>query len=311
MTEQAKVIFHDGQRVGREDLEYLQENLLQNIQYLQSAMGRPGIVWGLRTTGQDNSTINISNGLAFDTYGRTIIVSAPVVLPISLGENSLFVCVNYASEVTADLNGQPTRIGNSYQFSIFSEADLDFTQQIPVAKIMPREAGYDVIQLGEWYIPPNNATHSGNFFEDKLGCWRYDGDPVSSALNPDFDSGWMSLEANSDVNVTHHLGSNDLLVQLQVKIGESIISSQGTGLDFYYELHDTSVIRLFNNKNSKIEINAKLWRLDAELSSQLNPVADAGLDINAEHGESFGLDGSDSLAFEGRSVVRYRWTLIE
>ena len=311
MTDQAKVIFYDGQRVGREDLEYLQENLLQSIQYLQSTVGQPGISWGFKTTGQDNTTINIGEGLAFDAYGRAIIVSESVVLPINLGDNALIVCAKYISEVIAEQNGQPTRLGNNYQFTIFNESDVDFSQHIPVAKVMPREGGYDVIQMGQWYIPPNNSTHSGKFYEDKLGFWRYDGDFVSSVLNPDFDSGWVSLSANSDINISHQLGSNDLLVQLQNKLGEGIISNQGIGTEFYYELHDISVIRIFNTTSQNIELNVKLWRLDAEVASQLNPIADAGIDINAEHGESFNLDGSDSLAFDGRSVVRYRWTLIE
>ena len=311
MTDQAKVIFYDGQRVGREDLEYLQENLLQNMQYLQFSMGQPGIVWGLKVTGNDNSTINISEGLAFDAFGRSIVLSEPATLTINLADSSLIVCVKYISKVKAEQNGQPTLIANDFQFAIYAESDVDYLQQIPVAKIMPRAEGYDVIQMGEWYIPPNNASHSGNFFEDEFGRWRYDGSPVSSALNPDFDSGWISLVANGDTNVVHQLGSNDLLVQLQIRLGEGIISNAGVGDDYYYELHDTSVIRLFNNKGLDIEINAKLWRLDAEGILHLNPVADAGSDISAEHGESFNLDGSDSLAFEGRSVVRYRWTLNE
>ena len=311
MTDQAKVIFYDGQRVRREDLEYLQENLLQSIQSLQSAVGRPGISWGFKTIGQDNSTIRVGEGLAFDAYGRAIIVSEPAVLPINLGENTLIVCVKYVSEVIAEQNGQSTRLGNNFQFAIFSESDVDFSQQVPVAKVMPRDGGYDVIQIGKWYIPPNNATHSGKFYEDQLGFWRYDGDTISSSLNPDFDSGWVSLAVNSDINIPHQLGSIDLLVQLQIKLGEGVISNQGIGADFYYELHDTSVIRLFNTTNQNIELNARLWQLDAEIVSQLNPVADAGLDFNAEHGESFNLDGSDSLAFKGRSVARYRWTLIE
>ena len=182
---------------------------------------------------------------------------------------------------------------------------------LTLAQIRPREGGYDVIQKGEWYIPPVHATHSGLFFEDSQGLWRYDGDPVVSAMVPDFDSGWIPLEAHNDVNLVHGLGSNNLLVQLQNRLSGSIIASRGNGIDFYYELHDTSSVRLFNVTDSQLTICAKLWRLDAEINPLLAPVADAGMDINAEHGESFNLDGSDSMAFQGRSVVRYRWSLFD
>ena len=96
---------------------------------------------------------------------------------------------------------------------------------------------------------------------------------------------------------------------MQTKVAGDIISNKGSGVEFYYELHDTSIIRLFNITDQTIQLNAKLWRLDADLNPLLAPVADAGMDLSAEYGESFNLDGSDSMAFEGRSVVRYRWTL--
>jgi hypothetical protein len=311
MKEQAKILFYDGQRVGREDLAFLQENLLQNQAYLRAVLGKPGVIWGFQVSAVDNGHIRVGKGLAFDLFARPVIHPVSAILPISLADDSLFLCVKYLPEVTREHNGQPSRVENGYQFVFHGESDLEIKEGVILAQIRPREGGYDVIQKGDWYIPPIYATHSGRFFEDSQGLWRYDGDPVVSAIAPDFDSGWIPLEAHSDVNLPHGLGSNNLLVQLQNRLPGSSISSKGNGVDFYYELHDTSIIRLLNVTDRQLTICVKLWRLDAQINPLLAPVADAGMDINAEHGESFDLDGSDSMAFQGRSVVRYRWSLFD
>ena len=311
MNQQAKVIFYDGQRVKREDLEYLQNNLLDNQTRILVALGKKGINWGFRVTAIDNNTVNIGEGLAYDKYFRPIIFTTPQDLSISLNDSSIFIVAKYVAQVTQEINGQPVQISHSQQLSIFNESDAQTAEGIIVAQIRPREGGFDIIQKGEWFIPPLNATHSGHFYEDAEGRWRYDGDPVVSAIAPDFDSGWVELDANSDLNIPHGLGSNNLLVQLQNKIVDGVISNKGNGQDFYYELHDTHVVRLFNSTDNQLALNVKLWRLDADINPMLMPVADAGLDLAAEYGESFELDGSDSMAFEGRSVVRYRWTLNE
>ncbi len=311
MNQQAKILFYDGQRVRSEDLEFLQENLLQNQQYLNAVLGRKGVVWGFRVNAVDNKNISVGKGLAFDLFSRPVIHSASAILPISLADDSLFLHVKYVPKVTQENNGQPLRIENNYQFVFYGENDMEINKEVALAQIRPRDGGYDIIQKGEWYIPPIHSTHSGKFFEDDQGLWRYDGDPVVSAITPDFDSGWISLEARSDVNISHGLGSNIFLVQLQKRLPGSIISSKGNGGDFYYELHDTSIIRLFNISDEQLTLCAKLWRLDQQINPLLAPVADAGMDINAEYGESFNLDGSDSMAFQGRSVVRYRWSLFD
>ncbi len=311
MNEQAKLLFYDGQRVRQEDLEFLQENLLQNQHYLRTVLGKTGVSWGFRVSAGDHKTIRVGKGLAFDQFSRPVIHPAATTIPISLADDALFLSVKYVPTVTQENNGQPMRIENGYQFVLYDDTETEIPHEIAVAQIRPREGGYDIIQKGEWYIPPIHAAHSGRFFEDIEGRWRYDGDPVVSAITPDFDSGWLSLEAASDVNIPHGLGSDALLVQLQNRLPGGMISNKGNGIDFYYELHDKSIIRLFNTMDNPLTIGAKLWRLDAQTNPILAPVADAGMDINTEYGKSFNLDGSDSMAFQGRSVVRYRWSLFD
>jgi hypothetical protein len=309
MNEQAKVKFYDGQRVRREDLAFLQENLLSNHAYLGSVLGRKGVVWGFRTTAVDNATLWVEKGLAFDGFVRPIIHPEACPLQICHGDDLLFACVNYTTRV-AENKGQPVRIENNYGLSIKKASEIDGINDVVFAQIQPRDGGYDIIQNGEWFIPPVHARHSGLFFEDAQGRWRYDGDPVVSSLGPDFDTGWIGLEPETDINIPHGLGSADLLVQLEQKTG-GVVSNRGIGSDFYYELHDTSVIRLTNSSLEALSLCARLWRLDARVSAESAPVSDAGMDSTAEPGESFNLDGSDSMAFNGRSVVRYRWSLIE
>jgi hypothetical protein len=150
----------------------------------------------------------------------------------------------------------------------------------------------------------------GQFFQDKIGRLRYDGHPVSRNFSPDFDSGWVSVAAHSDVNITHHLQSNELLVQLQIQPLEGTITNKGIGTNIWYELHGDMVIRLFNDTDEELILRAMLWITGAVSTGQLVPVADAGTDMGAEFGSSFNLDGSDSAAFAGRRLVRYDWTLM-
>ena len=203
INEQAKVIFYDGQRVRREDLEFLQDNLLQNQTLFSATLGQMGVSWGFKVNAVDNGNISIGEGLAFDAFSRPIINSVSTNLPISLADDSLFVYVKYVPEVSNENNGQPVRVENGFEFVIYGDEGLTPNGAIAIAQIRPREDGYDIIQKGEWYIPPLQSTHSGRFFEDKNGQWRYDGDPVVSAITPDFDSNWISLVANSDINVPH------------------------------------------------------------------------------------------------------------
>ena len=311
MSEQAKIHFHDGQRVKKEDLQFLQDNLLYNQQRLAAVFGKSGVVWGFQVTAVSNTEVNVSKGLAYDGFSRPVIQDGEQIVPVTLGELSLFLCAGYVPEVTRDNNGQPIQVEHGIEFKILDQAGLSETDDVILAQIRPREDGYDIIQKGEWYIPPLHAAHSGRFFTDDRGRFRYDGAPVVSAIAPDFDSGWVDVDAGGRLNITHYLGSSSLLVQLQKQTDGAVISSQGSGIDFFYELHDTSVIRLFNATQDALTLCARLWRLDADEKPLLAPVADAGIDSQPEHGESFNLDGSHSLAFEGRSVVRYRWALMD
>jgi len=311
MSEQAKIHFHDGQRVKKEDLEFLQDNLLGNQQRLTAVLGKSGVVWGFKVTAVSETMVHVSKGLGYDCFSRPVILEAREDVPISLGDTSLFLCAGYMTRVTREHNGQPIQVEHGHRFILLDEASVNETDEIILAQIQPREGGYDIIQKGEWFIPPVHATHSGQFFNDTQGRWRYDGDPVVSAITPDFDSGWVDVVPNSSQNISHNLGSINLLVQLQRRTDGHIISNQGNGIDFYYELHDISVIRLFNETETLLTLDVRLWRLDADENPLLSPVADAGINSQTEQGNSFTLDGSQSLAFEGRNIVRYRWSLME
>lgn len=311
MKEQARVIFHDGQRVRREDLVYLQDNLLHGLEHLRSTLGVAGVSWGYRVLGSDATHITVGPGLAFDQWGRCMVLPEERVLTLNFsGEDSIYLCVQYEPEVAEEVNGQPVRVENGIVLSFKNVLPGSNEDAIPIAQIRPRTGGFDVIQRGEWYLPPLHARHTGTFYQDHAGRWRYDGDSVASRLQPHFDSGWVTVGAADDLNIVHSLQSLDLLVQLQSQPVEGTVSNQGLGREFYYELHDTNLIRLFNATASDLRLRALLWRVADKSPGPLKPVADAGPDLDTEHGHGFKLDGTGSMAFEGRSIVRYVWTLM-
>jgi len=309
--EQARTEFYDGQRVAREDLEHLQDNLLQGLQDVRLAMAATGISWGFRVSAVADERVSVGAGLAIDPWGRPLVHRVATEIELNFTDKqALYLCAAYETSVLTEDNGRPLHIGHAVKFLLVADPPAAADAEIPVAMIRLREGGYEIIQHGAWYLPSLGAGHSGTFFEDRQGRWRYDGDPLRSSLSPQFDSAWLNLDANSDQTLEHGLRSQDLLVQLQWRPVAGTVSSQGNGHDFWYELQGDDTVRIFNDRSTPSDLRIMLWRIRDATGGPLLPVADAGLDREVEYGDNFQLNGSESRAFEGHSVVRYFWTMI-
>jgi hypothetical protein len=153
MTNQAKTLFYDGQRVRREDLEFLQENVLEAVQLLGAASGGPGICWGFAVTGEDASTVSLAPGLAFDRWYRPILLTEQMQFTLeALGDSSVYLCAIYAPTVAEEVNGQPVRLNHGANYNLNNALPAPADDAIPIAEIRPIEAGYEIIQDGHWPV---------------------------------------------------------------------------------------------------------------------------------------------------------------
>jgi hypothetical protein len=169
--------------------------------------------------------------------------------------------------------------------------------------------GIRVTQLGEWYLPPLDHGHGGTFVL-RQGRWRYDGHPVGFP-GPLFDSGFISVQPNGDVRLIHGLNTTDLVVHVQARRPDGVITASGLGQSFWYELVGDQEVRLlrFDAPGAEgLELRVSIWPLGQAAAGPVLPVADAGPGQEAEAGESLALDGSRSRAFGGRAIVKYIWT---
>ena len=96
-------------------------------------------------------------------------------------------------------------------------------------------------------------------------------------------------------------------MQLQARRADGVITIEGMGRTFWYELADDQRIRLACSADGALDLRAVIWPL-APASGPVVPIADAGPVMSAELGESFVLDGTRSRAFGGRRITKFVWT---
>ncbi|MCP5152191.1 MAG: hypothetical protein H6983_23835 [Ectothiorhodospiraceae bacterium] len=312
MTDEARLLLYDGQRVRREDLEFLRDALLDADRAARLAQGASGIAWGFRVTMPADGTVRVGPGLGWDPLGRPLVLDVERELALDLPATAgVVLCATYVPRVVDTVGGRPVRVTHDLALDFRSTEPEPGGAAVPVAEVRATMEGTEVVQPGRWYIPPAGAGFSGQFYTDAAGRWRYDGTAPAARLAPHFDSDWREVPGGAHVNVAHHLGTAELLVQLEVEVSAGTASNRGVGSRYWYETHGTTVVRLGNDGEEAARLRARLWRLDVPAAGPLAPVADAGSDRSVERGTSFVLDGAESIAFEGRRVVRYQWTRVD
>jgi hypothetical protein len=228
---------------------------------------------------------------------------------------SAYLAAAYVLRSAGLIDGVPTLLSHDLKLEVRAAAPPYEDDAVPVAELTRDGDGWRVVQKGEWYLPPADHRHTGQFLSDAASRWRYDGAPLDGAAvgfpKPAFDSGFVPLLPESQVRLAHNLKTTDLLVQLQARSADGIITSEGLGISFWYELVGDQEIRLVRGLAeiaTELSLRATIWPFSPAGAGPLLPIADAGPDMVVELGQSFTLDASKSKAFGGKQLVKYIWT---
>jgi len=302
--------FIDGMRVARQHLEHLQDVLLGHVAGTRETVGLGKVCHGLQVTVQQDGSVSVGPGLAIDAQGRALVVPEVQTPTTDFGAGaSVHLVLLHSLRSEGVVSGVPTLLFDDLTIEARAAAPPYQDDAVVFARLNRMEAGVSVTQLGQWYLPPLDHGHTGTFVV-RQGRWRYDGDQVGSSSTPLFDSGFLSVARGSDVVLVHGLNTMDLAVQVQARRADGVVTVQGLGQAFWYELLDGQQIRLARSgAGDPLELRAAIWPLaPAPASGPMLPVADPGSPLEVESGDSFTLDGTRSKAFGGKTITKFVWT---
>lgn len=296
-------------RVAREHLEHLQEMWIATAMQLRATVGVGKVSFGLRVETLAADKVKVGAGLAFDRQARPLMLEQDRELALDFATGSaLYLLIGYQLRSEGLVSGIPTLLFNDVKLAARSAAPPYQDDAVIFCELHLQEGRLEVIQKGEWYLPPLDHAHGGVFVVDDAQRWRYDGDPVGFA-GPRFDSGFVAVAPAGEVRLVHGLNSTNLLVQIQARLPDGSITTRGLGQDFWYELLGEQEIRLARSAaTASMELRATIWPFGPTGAAPVGPMADAGSDVEVAFGESFALDAANSRAFEGRRLTRFSWT---
>ncbi len=194
----AKSHFIDGLRVTPQHLNHMQEVLAQGISDLRYALGAGKIAWGLRLlVSNDGKIVTLTKGLAISDLGLRLSVEEDVELPIdgsSAGGDgeSGSEALEYRVILRATNHDQPlARIGD-VQTIVFADTKTDvFPSSIPpiegdfvVGTISFINGTYEAAQSHSIFLSPAYHGHTGGYYQNTDGIWRYDGAEIESLSIP-------------------------------------------------------------------------------------------------------------------------------
>lgn len=313
MSEQdeGRVKFLDGMRVTIEHMEHLQALWLSAAVQLRKAIGTGKVSYGLKVEPAPGNKVRVGSGLAFDRKGRPLALEEEREVALDFGiSKTLYLALVYAQRSGVIVSGVPTLVFNEVKIETRTAAPPYTDDAVVFAELRGGDGGaVSVVQRGDWYMPPLDHGHSGEFKLDADMRWRYDGHALA-AQAPRFDSGFIPVPSSSNVQLVHGLKTTHLIVQLQARRANGIITTEGFGQRFWYEIVGEQEVRLSRRSGGdeeNLELRVMLWPAGQTVASPLLPIADAGDDPVVNFGESFKLDASRSRAFGGRKLVKYIW----
>lgn len=179
MTESQKTRFVDGLRVTPLHLNHSQATAEQAVRDLRGVVGLGKIGYGFRLVlSEDGSQVTLSPGLAFSSSGLRLALDEGVTLTVPEGPGPFSVVLRAENhdEPSARLDELATVI---YEDTAVEVAAGEIAPDADALVVGALERGDDealsVSQDGQLFLAPAYHGHTGAFFQDELGFWRFDG----------------------------------------------------------------------------------------------------------------------------------------
>lgn len=175
MTQDARSQFINGQKVTALHLQHMQDSLRSGLADLRSCIGLGKVAWGLKAELQDGNVV-IQPGAAFSLNGHRL--SLDSVTQVSLGDNDAplnLVLTGVNEDVEAlRFDGAETIINLNTEVAL-KPADYECTDSIVIASIENVDGTLALKQKPETFAATGNHNHTGEWYQNSLGQWLFDG----------------------------------------------------------------------------------------------------------------------------------------
>jgi len=183
MITDARTNFRDGLRVTPAHLTHLQQTLAEAVVDLRTALGLGRIAWGLRLS-VVAGTATLAPGVIFAATGVRLGVTTavPLVLPAGDGTWRVVVAGSNTDEPTLRIDDQPTLVRTQTVVVVQAMDMAVLDDALGVGTVTRTGATITVAQDPALWLVPAAHGHSGNFYQDSAGRWRFDG--AGGAMGP-------------------------------------------------------------------------------------------------------------------------------
>jgi hypothetical protein len=177
MIDAPRAHFVDGLRVTALHLNHLQDSALAASEDLREIIGLGRIGIGLRLLVEGGS-LTLSRGLAIAPDGSRIRLDEDTPVTVPDGDGPFAVRITAASHdlEAARIGDEPTILfGDSTVEVVAGDSPPAGPSTLVLGSVSRGEGGLTADQPDTLFVPPGNHGHSGEFFQDASGRWRWDG----------------------------------------------------------------------------------------------------------------------------------------
>jgi hypothetical protein len=139
----------DGLRITTEHMDHLQGAAHSALQEIREILGLGRVYFGFEARAEDDRSVTVLPGLAFDYQRNRLACDEPKTLPVSFepGEEAKFVCVKYAQVEDGQVEGRFTMIWDDC--SVILQPSLPGPEEslIPIAQVMKPADGDDKLKV--------------------------------------------------------------------------------------------------------------------------------------------------------------------
>jgi hypothetical protein len=177
MSDEQGTFFLDGLRVTAQHLNHLEESAQQAVGDLRRVLGLAHIGYGFRIqVADDGQSATLSPGLGFTASGARVTLDEGAALTIPDGDGPFSVALAAGSH-----DDPTTRVGDTGTI-IFADTVVSVAAEPPpdpdslvVGTIQRSGGNLAATQDETLFLAPSNHGHSGAFYQDGAGIWRFDG----------------------------------------------------------------------------------------------------------------------------------------
>ncbi len=190
MAEDAHTLFIDGQRVTAAHLQHLQDRLREAVGDVRRSIGLDKVAWGLRATLQDGD-VSVQPGAAFTASGVRLHLDtqALVTLPETDAPWQVLLRAQNADVEELRHNDAATLVTATTQLVVESVSEVSDPDAVVIATVGTSSEGPVLSQDASRFNTAGTHSHSGEWYQDALGNWYYDGAELAGEPGPPGEPG--------------------------------------------------------------------------------------------------------------------------